>query len=71
MPCRKMLILKLAQEVTMSDKEQGVPDNLEKDQTTRPSLRKGDGPIKPSGTARQPRFDRKTGAGPASDDPTE
>ncbi|WP_167624130.1 hypothetical protein [Paracoccus sp. AK26] len=55
----------------MSDKEQGVADDLEKDQTTRPSLRKGHGPIKPSGTARQPRFDRKTGAGPASDDPTE
>ena len=71
MPCRKMLILKLAQEVTMSDKEQGVPDDLEKDQTTRPSLKKGNQSIKPSGTARQPTFDRNTGRGSASDDPTE
>ena len=55
----------------MSDKERSMSEDLEKDQTTRPSLRKGDRPIKPSGTARQPTFDRKTTPGPASDDPTE
>jgi hypothetical protein len=55
----------------MSDKERSMEEDLEKDQTTRPSLRKGNQPIKPSGSARQPRFDRKPGPGPASDDPTE
>ena len=55
----------------MSDKERSMKEDLEKDQTTRPSLRKGNQPIKPSGSARQPRFDRNPGPGPASDDPTE
>ncbi|GGF74591.1 hypothetical protein GCM10011402_29060 [Paracoccus acridae] len=55
----------------MSDKDKSMEEDLEKDQTTRPSLTKGDQPIKPSGTARQPTFDRNTGRGSASDDPTE
>lgn len=44
----------------------------DKDQTTRPSLRKdGRQPIEPSGSARQPLHDRRTTPAPASDDPSE
>lgn len=51
----------------MSDRER----DMDKDQTTRPSLRKGEGPIEHPGSARQPRYDHKTTPSPASDDPTE
>ncbi|MTE01065.1 hypothetical protein GIY56_12240 [Paracoccus sp. YIM 132242] len=53
----------------MRDAEKDM--DLDKDQTTRPSLRKGDGPIPPSGSARQPVHDPRTTPAPASDDPTE
>ncbi|WP_295042305.1 hypothetical protein [uncultured Paracoccus sp.] len=43
----------------------------DKDQTTRPSLRKGDRPVQPSGSARQPVYDRNTTPDAASGDPTE
>ena len=67
----RQLLLEMGKELKMSDKDKSMEEDLEKDQTTRPSLKKGDQPIKPSGTARQPTFDRNTGRGSASDDPTE
>lgn len=51
----------------MSDKDM----DLDKDQTTRPSLRKDKHPVEHPGTARQPRYDRKTTPDAASGDPTE
>jgi len=66
-PTLRRLILQPVQEVKMSDRER----DLDKDQTTRPSLRKEERPTEPSGTARQPRYDHKTTPSHASDDPTE
>lgn len=40
------------------------------DKTTRPDPKDADKPMKPSGTARQPRHDDSPGSGAASDDPT-
>lgn len=53
----------------MPDKD--TDPNMEKDQTTRPSLRKGHQPIQHPDSARQPRYDRNTTPDVASDDPTE
>ncbi|MFC3628570.1 hypothetical protein ACFOM8_03840 [Paracoccus angustae] len=54
------------------DPDKNMDDkNMDMDQTTRPSLRKGDGPVEPSGSARQPRYDRNTTPDAASGDPTE
>ncbi|WP_374301227.1 hypothetical protein [Paracoccus sp. (in: a-proteobacteria)] len=45
--------------------------DLDKDQTTRPSLRKDNRPIQHPDSARQPRYDRNTTPDAASGDPTE
>lgn len=53
----------------MAEKDKDM--DLEKDQTTRPSLRKDDGPMEHPPSARQPQYDRRTTPDRASDDPTE
>lgn len=55
----------------MPDAEKPAAPEESRDQTTRPALRKGRAPIRPSGSARQPQYDRRTTPDAASGDPTE
>ncbi|WP_410217337.1 hypothetical protein [Paracoccus sp. (in: a-proteobacteria)] len=55
----------------MADKDTNTDMDMEKDQTTRPSLRKDHQPAERYSTARQPSYDRRTTPDVASGDPTE
>jgi hypothetical protein len=64
---------KLSQESKMSEEpsKDAADQDREKDQTTRPSVRKPGEPIEHRGPARQPKYDRQTTPDHSSDDPSE